>query len=167
MPFQVTIIKQIIALNLITSITTLSSPFKKLQQMLWIKKRRGILSSPYEDKGLHASCKALSLSVEWFLGWQPRASSSGPPARPAWGPWYSQQLSTHRTLIAMRPPIGTKNWIVFPCATKSPILHVRPKSTTDILEHRKKLDVCQLTVMLTTLFSDYFLELSAFLSNAY
>lgn len=112
--------------------------------MRWIKKRKATLSSPYEDEGLHAPWKALSLSVQWFLARQSRVPSSGPPAWPAWGPWYSQELSTHRTLIAMRLPIGTKNRIIFPCASKSPVPHVRPESTTDILEHRKKLDICQL-----------------------
>lgn len=70
------------------------------------------------------------------------------------GRCYLQQLSTHRTFIAMCLPIRTKNRIIFPCASKSSIFNKGPKSTAYILKNREKNWKVTKIVMLITLFSE-------------
>lgn len=81
----------------------------KCSQELW----RGL----YHTEALRAGNKGLHQSI--------------------WG-CYLQELSTHGTSIAVGPPIRTTDWIILPCTSESPILHIGPKVTAQILKRRER-----------------------------
>lgn len=150
-------LKEIRVLNLITNMTTLFSSFKKLQSMIRRKRKEAFL---WERLFHSVKTKNCMLHEKDFISLQSDSRDSNQVHRHQvhWGWCYLQQLSTHRTLIAMRLPIRTKNRIIFPCASKSSIFNKGPKSTAYILKNREKNLKLTKIVMLTTLFSEILLN---------